>query len=350
MKKTLLALFLLLPLTTMGQGLLEKYGRVLTDTKGYCAPRVKGRIVVDGKLNESDWKNAPHTDFFVDIEGEGRPLPKYKTTAQMLWDEDYFYVAATLEEPNVVARLKMRDTIIWKENDFEVFIDPDNDGVNYYEFEVNARNTMMDLMITHPYRSGGDFIMPWDCAGLKHAGRGQGTLNKSRDTDKGWTVEMAIPVRSLRKNFGYTQGLSAMEPEWRVNFSRVQWLKPEGPEENWVWSPTGKVDMHMPERWGRVNFVETLYDCAGGETSPEYQLAWALFYALQDYCIQYGHYTNDLAALGLTDADRHRIDSNAEIEVQATDAKFEVRVKLPYGQSVFVDERGRVTYPKLAEK
>ena len=25
-------------------------------------------------------------------------------------------------------------------------------------------------------------------------------------------------------------------------------------EDNWVWSPQGLVDMHVPERWGVVQF------------------------------------------------------------------------------------------------
>ena len=57
---------------------------------------------------------------------------------------------------------------------------------------------------------------------------------------------------------------------WRVNFSRVEWqvdvadgryakrLKPGSkdplPEDNWVWSPQGAINMHMPERWGYVQF------------------------------------------------------------------------------------------------
>jgi hypothetical protein len=30
------------------------------------------------------------------------------------------------------------------------------------------------------------------------------------------------------------------------------------PEDNWVWSPQGAIDMHMPERWGVVRFSEAV--------------------------------------------------------------------------------------------
>lgn len=347
--KAILFLLSLLPLSLSAQGLLDKYAHLLAAPRGYCAPKATGKITIDGRLDEADWKHAPHTERFVDIEGDTKPRPKYKTTVQMLWDEDYFYVAATLEEPNVVARLQQRDTIIWKENDFEVFIDPDNDGIDYYEFEVNARNTMMDLIITHPYRSGGEFIMPWDCPGLQHAIYVDGTLNNASDTDRGWTVEMAIPVRALRKNFGYTQGLTDQEPSWRVNFSRVQWLCPDH-EENWVWSPTGRVDMHMPERWGFVSFVETLHDCASGELSPDYRLAWAVFYAQQDYRAQHGRFSTDLSVLGLTEADRNTLETETQISLEATSSRFVLRLESSDGSFQQVDERGHYTEGKSVKQ
>jgi hypothetical protein len=50
-----------------------------------------------------------------------------------------------------------------------------------------------------------------------------------------------------------------------MNFSRVEWQIEAGghqyrkvpgkPEDNWVWSPQGVVNMHVPERWGYVQFV-----------------------------------------------------------------------------------------------
>jgi len=76
----------------------------------------------------------------------------------MLWDDTYFYVAAQLEEPDVWATLTQRDTVIFYDNDFEVFIDPDGDTHNYYELEVNAFGTLWDLMLLTPYRDGGPAI------------------------------------------------------------------------------------------------------------------------------------------------------------------------------------------------
>ena len=229
-------LLLLSCLPAGAQSLYEKYERFLTTPRTYVCYRADGKLKMDGKLNESSWQKAEATAPFVDISGEGFPAPKYETTAKMLWDDDYLYIGAVLEEEDIKARLTRRDTIIYYDNDFEVFIDPDSDGHNYFEIETNARGVIFDLMLDKPYRSGGNFMVQWDCPGVQMAVHCEGTLNKPKDKDKYWSVEMAIPHQALTMNFN--NPLKAGNT-WRINFSRVQWLKPNGPEENWVWSATG---------------------------------------------------------------------------------------------------------------
>src|SRR5439155_1081187 len=92
--------------------------------RSYVCYRARGVIQVDGKLNEGSWREVPWTDLFVDIEGAAKPKPPLRTRAKMLWDDDYFYVAAELEEPNVWGTLTNRDSVIFQDNDFEIFIDP----------------------------------------------------------------------------------------------------------------------------------------------------------------------------------------------------------------------------------
>ena len=50
--------------------------------------------------------------------------------------------------------LTEHDSVIFQDNDFEVFIDPDGDNHNYYEIEINALNTEWDLRLPKPYRDG----------------------------------------------------------------------------------------------------------------------------------------------------------------------------------------------------
>ena len=110
---------------------------------------------------------------------------------------DYLYVGADLEEPDVWATLTTRDSVIYQENDFEIFIDPDGDTHEYYELEINALNTVWDLMLVQPYRDGGPAIDAWDIAGLKTAVHVRGTLNRPGDKDDGWSIEIAMPWKVL---------------------------------------------------------------------------------------------------------------------------------------------------------
>ena len=234
-------------------GLLKKYDRRLTTPRNYVCYRTTEKMKIDGKLNEKVWQKAAQTESFVDISGFDFPKPIYDTKARLLWDDEYLYISAVLEEPNIVANLTQRDTIIYHDNDFEVFLDPTGDGQNYFEIENNARGVIFDLMLDRAYRSGGNFHIQWDCPGLKLAVQHDGTLNKQKDTDRSWTVEMAIPHKAVTRNFANPLKAGNI---WRLNFSRVQWLKKGGPEENWVWTPTGEINMHAPNQWGFLQFSD----------------------------------------------------------------------------------------------
>ena len=134
--------------------------------KTYVVYRASTPIAVDGHLNDGPWKSAPWTDLFVDIEGDAKPLPRFATRAIMLWDDDYFYFAADMEEPHVWATLTARDAVIFKDNDFEIFLDPDGDTHNYYELEVNAFETEWDLILLKPYHDQSKVAVDsWDIPG-----------------------------------------------------------------------------------------------------------------------------------------------------------------------------------------
>lgn len=245
-----------------GNPLVEPEYRV---PQGYVAYRAASPPAFDGQLEAGPWAAAPWTDEFADIEGDRRPRPRFRTRAKMLWDDQYLYIAAQLDEPHVWGTLTERDSVIFQDPDFEVFLDPDGDGHEYYEFEINALNTGWDLRLPKPYKDGGPALNEWDIAGLRTAVHIDGTLNDPSDTDRGWTVELAFPWAALGE---YSTRPAPPLPgdQWRINFSRVEWdievvdgryRKIAGrPEHNWVWSPQGIIDMHRPERWGYVQFSD----------------------------------------------------------------------------------------------
>lgn len=232
--------------------------------RSYVCREAPSPPAIDGRLDDSAWREAPWTKPFVDIEGTAKPAPRFRTRAKMLWDETYFYIAAQLDEPHVWGTLTEHDAVIFHDNDFEVFIDPDGDNHEYYEFEMNALNTGWDLFLPRPYLDGGKADNSWEIPGLQTAVFVDGTLNDPSDEDRGWSVEIAIPWSALER---YAHRPCPPRPgdQWRVNFSRVEWEhRIEGKkyekvagrrEDNWVWSPQGIINMHRPERWGFVQFA-----------------------------------------------------------------------------------------------
>ena len=347
-------LLLLVSFPVVAQSLFERYERFLTNPRTYVCYRTDGELKIDGKLDEASWRKAVPTASFVDISGEGFPTPKYQTTAKMLWDDEYLYVGAILEEDDIKARLTQRDTIIYYDNDFEIFIDPDSDGRNYFEIETNARGVIFDLMLDKPYRSGGNFMVQWDCPGLKTAIHCEGTLNNPKDKDKYWSVEMAIPHQALTMNFN--NPLKAGNT-WRINFSRVQWLKEKGPEENWVWTPTGRVDMHMPDRWGYLYFTDKK---VGAPLQDEmvypynqaiYKLLWAMFYAQQDNYGKQRNYLRSVEQFFLTNKELNTLPAGAKISVEATQNMYQVTITSPSeGICYRVDNEGSFRMEKIAPR
>jgi hypothetical protein len=230
----------------------------------YTCHRATAPIKIDGRIDEAAWSKAAWTEWFVDIQGSAMPAPRFRTRAKLLWDDEYLYIAAEMEEPDVWATLTAHDSVIFHDNDFEVFLNPTGDGRNYFEFEINALNTSWDLFLPKPYREGGKADNSWEIPGLRTAVHVDGTLNDARDRDHGWTAVMAFPWSAFTSRAGV--GRPKPGDEWRMNFSRVEWrttveggkyVKPAGEkEDNWVWSPQGLINMHVPDRWGYVRFVE----------------------------------------------------------------------------------------------
>ena len=328
------------------------------DPKGYVCYRAPGPIKIDGKLDDPAWAAAPWTDAFVDIEGDAKPKPRWKTRVKMLWDDDNLYIAAELEEPHLWATLTEHDAVIFHDNDFEVFLDPDGDNQNYCELELNALNTTWDLLLTKPYRDGGRAINAWEIAGLKTAVHLDGTLNDPRDKDRGWTLEIAWPLKGL-KELPSVPIPPRDGDQWRINFSRVEWdlevidgkyRKVKGrPEHNWVWSPQGVIDMHRPERWGYLQFSTAKPGSAAFKPDPDRHTRDALhriYYAQREHLAKTGLYAASLEALKL-DA---TLFPGLRLEKTATSFEAEMRAKGTVAWRISQDSWIRKLSPAKAKK
>jgi hypothetical protein len=305
---TAAALFAALPATAV---ILFSQPSATPHPRGYVALRTATPRRIDGRLDDDAWRGAAWSEPFVDIEGDRKPRPRFETRVKMIWDADSFYVAADLRDPHVWATLTTHDAVIFQDPDFEVFIDPNGDNHEYYEFEINALGTFWDLFLPKPYKDDGKAMNGWEIPGLRSAVFVDGTVNDPRDADRGWSVELAFPWRAL--------GEQARRPsppregdQWRVNFSRVQWpfetaagryQKPKGAhEDNWVWSPQHVVDMHRPETWGYVQFTTRVSGAPPFAPDPSWPArAWLqrAYYAQRDYRRTHGRWASSIDELAL---------------------------------------------------
>ena len=211
---------------------MESYGAPEKLLSHYTCYRTPQKIKIDGDLTKSVWQNAPKSSRFVDMV-TGEPA-MFETRVACLWDEEAFYVAYWVQEPQVRATQTKRDSFIWFDNDVELFIAGED---CYYEFEINAFNTVYEVFFIYQEamkKPGNRFlpefdlykrevdvlsgfqdpsrynkhprgkrwaIMDFDVEGLTTAVQVQGRINDPTFLDNGWTVELKLPWKGLRPLF-----------------------------------------------------------------------------------------------------------------------------------------------------
>ena len=317
---------------------------LFTTPRQYTALFTTNPPIIDGKIEDRAWQNAAWTENFKDIEGDGKPAPTWNTRAKMTWTSEGLFIAAELLEPHVWAYLNNHDDIVFYDNDFEVFIDPDNDTHRYYEIEINAVNTIFDLFMPKPYRNSSGAMFAYNTPGMKTAINIQGTLNNPNDIDKGWTVEMFIPFTAV--TMGNVAKIPADGEFWRIDFSRVEWdvevkdgkyVKLKGangrnlPEHNWVWSPQGVINMHFPERWGYLFFGKPEPGKAPADYSIPYsekqkKHLWLVYYLQKEYFQKNRAYARDLKDLGISET-TFKVDAkDNKLWMEATSRQFMVNI------------------------
>ena len=260
----------------------------------YIAQKISEPISIDGNLTKLTWQKAQWSKRFVDMVTGEHSL--FNTQTAIVWDDSHLYIAFKAEEPFVEAHLTARDSIIFLENDLELFIDG---GDCYYELEVNAANTIYevffiwrdafkngkfdaDIFDVHQdsvYTFGGDYdrvgktfwrgrhprgirwaFTNFDMLGLETAVKVDGTLNNNSDIDNGWHLEIAIPWQSLHL---LANGRS-LPPKhgdvWNIFLGRFQKLVLSGieiqPHPASALNAHGIYDTHLPDKWSRIEFNE----------------------------------------------------------------------------------------------
>jgi len=210
-------------------------------------------IKLDGKLDEAAWKTAASTGPLVDVRtGEPNHAFPVNGEVKLLWNDAGIYVAFSVAETDLIGGFKKgeQDPHLWTKDTVEMMVDPDGDGDNkdYYEIQINPQNLVFDSQFdayNEPkVEPDGPFGHQDWSANLKSAVSLDGTLDKSGDEDRGYTVEAFVPWKSFSK-------AAKLPPEvgssWRINFYA---MKNNG---GVAWSPImGHGNFHKASRFGRV--------------------------------------------------------------------------------------------------
>ncbi len=330
------------------------------DPPSYVCYRAPVTITIDGVLSPEEWDLIPWTSYFVDIEGDKMPQPYLQTRVKMTYDDEGFYIAALLEEPHIWTDITEHDAVIYQNNNFEFFLNPSNDTHNYVEYEVNALGTEWDLFLTKPYRDEGSIVLNnWEFMGMKSAVYVDGTLNNPIDTDTAWSVEIFLPWNTIYQLVpGKNKPVAG--DQIRVNFSRVEWktaiqeeqyvkIPFEGEdkirEHNWVWAPTGIINIHLPEFWGFVQISD--YQAGTGEDTfvkhADEETKWTLrnlYYRQRQYAEKFGRYATAITDLKPEEVCTEEIA--AQLTLSNTPSMYEITLPSPNGRVWRIRQDGLV--------
>lgn len=229
---------------------------------------------IDGRGDDQAWQQAQVVGMVDVSELDGSRLPSRSTEVRMLWDEEKLYILFIAADPDVWSTLTERDDHLWNEEVVELYADPDGDGENYMEIEVNPLNTIVDLLLSKPGRQGGQSYFEWSPQ-YQTAVHVEGTLNDPSDQDQYWSMEMALPWTVFTSAMLDVAGDRSVPPQpgdaWRFNFYRYERFRDEIGEtgiEYSAWSPVGEINFHRPDRFGRVVFAPA--------TTAAMEFSWGL--------------------------------------------------------------------------
>jgi hypothetical protein len=270
--------------------------RPLPEIPTYECMRAASPPRIDGSLDDACWERVTWSEPFGRIGNGQQDGPE--TRVALLWDDTHLYAAYRAADPDIRASSTVHhDQVYMTDDDVEIFVE--GHGA-YYELGVNPINTVyeyrwtwVEQLVERRDWEGlealfklADFLyytardgerlgrvgeMDFDLPGLRNAVQLKGTLNCPNDVDEGWTAEFALPWAGLvtigrtRQPFPPVAGAVLRIQAYRAHHD---WSDPEGAEamsrswpgaspfEGYTWSAMGNGNVHNPERWVPVRFVQ----------------------------------------------------------------------------------------------
>ena len=209
----------------------------------------QNKIVLDGVLDEEEWRLvSPATNFIQRDPNEGVPSTE-KTEVYVIYDKENLYIGAMLYDSDpggILAYQKRRDQSLRTDDRFMWILDTFLDGRTGYFFVVNPAGLLGDGLITGSGSRWGtnkDWNGIWDARVIV--------------TEQGWSVEVAIPFRTLNFN-------PALDT-WGINFQRTVRRKNE--DAKWSGYERNK-QLTTPIHAGHLKGLKDITQGRGIELKP----------------------------------------------------------------------------------
>jgi hypothetical protein len=209
----------------------------------YVAPMVAEAPMIDGKLDDPAWRDAPWSaEFRLSNRNDA---PRQKTRAKLAWDASTLYVAFDVRDDEILTPYTRDDEPLYQSEVVELFVDADRDGATYDEIELSPRDVLFDANF-RARRQG--MNLPW-ASGARHAVQVDGTVNDPADQDRGWSAELALPLASLS---AVPRLPPAPGDRWRMNLFRLDHGR--GGVQGQAFSPVMVNDFHNLPKFGTLIF------------------------------------------------------------------------------------------------
>lgn len=216
----------------------------------YPCHSIEGPLELDGDLSKEVWSRAPEVPL-VDV-ASGTPSFQ-ATTVRLLHDSTRLYLAFHVEDRDIWGSYRNHDDPLHEEEVVEVFLDPYGQGRIYYEFQLSPHGVTFDALVVNRQQFPDGLrnlttLPERDCRGLEAAVRVEGEIDSRREVSSHWDGELAIPLAELAPPHPVRRG-----DVWRMNLFRID--RARDGDEFQAWSPTGRLDFHMPVYFGGLEFL-----------------------------------------------------------------------------------------------
>jgi len=213
-------------------------------------PKVGTAPVIDGLLNDSEWQSAALFGEFIQTNPGDNIAPKYPTEFMMAYDAKNLYMAFRVKQDrNTIRATVARRDNIWNDDYIIMYVDTFNDQRQAYAIGLNPLGIQADGTFTEGRGEDYSVDIVMESKGVV--------------TEDGFTIELAIPFKSLRYEAG-------KDKKWGLHvFRRVKYNNNELDS----WMPNNRSINGSLIQAGKITGLEGIETTRQLEINPSFTLS-----------------------------------------------------------------------------